>query len=154
MPAFDPPTRHTRADYYFGVGVEFKVFRNASHEAIAEAIRAYSAEEREAEGGVIPLLKNIRGEGEPPIGVDLMPSVNVRKKSTLQRGILRIGPRWKYDGGEMILAVICQRRWAPEDITSQRFAVVAAVEHSDPSVEVYQHIRQQTRVYQRVRVQA
>jgi hypothetical protein len=152
--AFDPPTRHTRADHYFGVSVEFKVFRNATHEAIAEAIRAYTAEEREAEGGVIPLLKNIRGEGEPPIHVNLMPSVNVRKKSTLQRGIRRIGLGWKYDGGDLILAVICQRRWAPEEITSQRFAVVAAIDHSDPSVEVYQHIRQQTRVYQRVRVQA
>lgn len=150
--AFDPPTRHTRADY-FGLGVEFAMFRNTSHDAIADAIRAWSAEEKEVEEDV-PNLGNIRTEGELPIKVTLRPGVRTRKRSTLQRATLRVGSSgWQYDGGPLILAVICQRKWAPAEITSQRFAVVVAVEHEDPSVDVYEHVRQQTRVYQRVRVQ-
>jgi subtilisin family serine protease len=152
--AFDPPTRHTRGDSYFGVGVEFAVFRNTSHEAIADAVRVWSKEEGKVEGGPVPTLKSIRGKEDPPIRVELDPGPNDRKKSTLQRGILQIGSsKWQYDGNPLILAIICKRKWAPENVTNQRFAVVVSIEHESPDVRIHEHVRQQARLYQRVRVQ-
>jgi len=150
--AFDPPTRHTRCDSYLGAVVEFRLFRNTTTEAIAAALR----ERRElAPDEVLENLDNIRDEDGLPIKIDLQPGSNKRKKSTLQKGTRRIsrGGRWQYDGGELILAVICQRRWAPATIESQRYAVVVSLEHSDPEIELYNRVRQQARIYQRVRVQ-
>ena len=152
--AFDPPTRHTRCDSYFGVVVDFQFFRNIGIEAIAAALRQKSRKDL-GPGEVLETLTNIRDENGFPIKIDLHPGINKRKKSTLQKAILRIGRvgGWHYDGGDLVLAVTCQRRWAPENITSQRYAVLVSLEHSDPEVELYNRIEQQTRVYQRVRIQ-
>ncbi len=150
--AFDPPTRHTRMDSYLGTTMEFALFRNVSPENVANAIRRLGAEERQSleEESTLSRLGNGR-----PSKVDLKPGVNRRKKGTLQRGVARIArANWNYDGEPLQLAVICQRRWAPVDVTDQRFTLVVSVWHDDPTVNLYAHVRQQTRISQRVRIQA
>jgi hypothetical protein len=131
--------------------MEFRLFRNTTTEAIAAALRERPLGSEEE----LDTLNSIRDEDGLPITLDLQPGANKRKKNTLQKGILTIsrGGSWQYDGGGLVLAVTCQRRWAPETITSQRYAVVVSVEHSNPEVELYNQIQQQARVYQRVRVQ-
>lgn len=153
--AFDPPTRHTRADSYLGVKMEFVLYRNVSPEAVNDALRNWTPEQRQAlEEKPLPAKGNLRAQGAPPITIDLKPGVLLRKKGTLQRGIVRIsGARWAYDNNPLVLAVICQREWAPPEITHQRFAVVVSVSHEDESVDLYNRISQQARLYQRVRIQ-
>jgi hypothetical protein len=147
--AFDPPTRHTRGDSYLGITMEFLLFRNTAPETIAEALRAWDREE----------VANLDEEGIPALGninqclLALKPGRNLRKKGTLQRGFLRVSrANWSYDGNPLQLAVICQRKWAPVDITHQRFAVAVSLSHEDVSVDIHARARQQARVYQRIRV--
>jgi len=153
--AFDPPTRHTRSDSYLGVVMEFAVYRNVTPEEVADAIRAWKREEREdLEDQELPSLGNLRRAGDPPINLPMKPGVNRLKKGTLQRALLgTTGTSWKYNGDSLVLAVTCQRKWAPSDITHQRFAIVASLYHDNPSIDVYSHIQQYVRVHQRVRVQ-
>ncbi len=149
--AFDPLTRHTRMDSYLGTTMEFALFRNVAPEEVADAIRRLNDEDRESLEEE-PGLGNL-GNHRPP-RVELKPGVNRRKKGTLQKGVARIArASWNYDGGPLQLAVICQRKWAPADITHQRFALVVSLWHDHPEVNIYAHVQQQTRVSQRVRIQ-
>ncbi|MEW6130857.1 MAG: S8 family peptidase [Acidobacteriota bacterium] len=148
--AFDPPTRHTRGDSYLGVTMEFCLFRNIEPESITEALRAWNRDEIENIGGNadIPILGDINRNR-----LKLNPRSTLRKKGTLQRGSLHISnANWQYDGNSLYLAVICQRKWAPVDITSQRFAVVVSLSHENPTVDIYAHVYQQTRISQRTRI--
>lgn len=158
--AFDPPTRHTRLDSYLGVTMEAHLFRNRTPEQVAEAIRAYTREERERiadQQGVelrrVHLPTRARIEGELPSNVNLTPGVNTRKKGTLQRGSCDVrSQQWQYDGSALVLAVICRREWAPTTITSQRYAAVVSLSHPSESVRLHEHVRAQLRVTQRARV--
>lgn len=152
--AFDPPTRHTRADSYLGVTMEFDLFRNIRPEELLDHIRELQQDEREEFGNDYPKKGNLRDGRELPVRVQLRPSSKTRKRGTLQRGILKVSrSNWQYDREELVLAVICRRKWAPPDITHQRYAVVVSVSHENDEVNLYARIREQTRVYQRVRVQ-
>ncbi len=147
--AFDPPTRHTRADSYLGVTMEAGLFRNLTPNHVAKLLRAELAEERAQRGSA-------RRESLSQLGntkrVDLKPGVNRRKAGTLQRGAYRISrANWRYDGESLVLAVTCRRKWAPVSITSQRFAVVVSIAHTNESVPVYEHVRQQIELRQRQR---
>ena len=152
--AYDPPTRHTRMADYLGIKMGFLLFRNASPEQIADALRVLTKEEKKAldeQGIKHPSLGRLREENELPPTVDLKPGVQRRDKGTLQRAQIRIaGPDWKYDGGPLILAVLCRREWAPIEITEQRFAVIARLNHDDHFINIYDHIRQHATVYQRI----
>lgn len=44
----------------------------------------------------------------------------------------------------MTLIVSCNRKWAkPDDIETQRYALVACISHSDPQVDLYNRIQLQ-----------
>jgi hypothetical protein len=155
--AFDPPTRHTRLDSYLGIKMQFSLFRNCAVNDVAEAIREFSREEKELLRPTPDFdLKKVKlpGRGELET-VDLMPSSNARKRGTLQRGSISIkSRRWKYDFTPMILAIVCQRVWAPVAIQTQRFAAVVTISHENESVRIHEHIRAQARVEHRARAQA
>ena len=152
--AFDPPTRRSRADSYLGVTMEFILFRNIRPEELVDHMRQLTPEEREEFGDAYPRLTNLRDGRELPVRVTLRPGRNVRKSSTLQRGILKVShSNWLYDREELVLAAICSRKWAPPDITHQRYSLVVSISHENEEVDLYTQIREQTRVYQRVRVQ-
>ncbi len=159
--AFDPPTRHTRLNSYLGVTMETHLFRNRTVEQVAESVRAYTREEREAiadRQGVelrkVQLPRRSKMEGSLPSSVEMSPGVNLRKKGTLQRSRCEISSsRWSYDGSPLVLAVICRREWAPETISTQRYAVVVSLTHASGSVHLHEHIRTQLRLTQRVRIQ-
>jgi subtilisin family serine protease len=154
--AFDPPTRHTRADSYLGITMEFALFRNVEPEMLSESLRAWNREEKEDledAGEELPGLASLKKSGTGPTVVDLLPKVTRRKKGTLQKGICEISrSNWSYDGKPLYVVVVCQRKWAPVEITHQRFAVVASLSHESPDVDLHAHMRQYTRVYQRARV--
>ena len=148
--AYDPPTRHTRGDSYVGLTMESHMFRNISAQTVEYLFRDWAkapAEENEAalEEAISKLPSSQR--------IDLMPGINRRKKGTLQKGIIRIGSsRWTYNRDPIILSVACIRKWAPEEIDSQRYAVVVSVRHSSDEIRLYDRIRQHVRVAQRIRM--
>lgn len=154
--AFDPPTRHTRMGDYLGITMEFKLFRNTSFNKVEDALRKLTSEEQKAfrdSNRRVPSLGTLKAEQDLPPMIDLKPGVQLRNKGTLQHGSIRIaGSEWQYDGGPLILAVMCRRGWAPYSITRQRFATIVRLHHSDPFMELYNHVQQQTRVYQRARL--
>jgi hypothetical protein len=148
--AFDPPTRHTRGDSYLGVSMEFLLFRNITSEKVADAIRAWSREEKKMlkENNDLPTRSHLARHR-----VKMRPSTNRRKKGTLQRAFVKISrSNWRYDGGPLVLAVVCHRKWASINVIEQRFAIVASLYHESPLVELYAHIRPQTPIYQRTRL--
>lgn len=148
--AFDPPTRHTRADSYLGVTMKFDLFRNKEPDEIADVLRAWNTNEREILGEAEPSLTGLSTGSRFK---NMKPNITRRSNGTVQRGILKVhGSAWKYDGKPLYLAVICQRRWASVEITDQRFAVVMSIYHDNPEANLYAQIRQQARAYQRTRV--
>ncbi len=154
--AFDPPTRHTRADSYLGVTMDFDVFRNVSPELVANALRSWQRDEREElEDADLPSLGTLGQLAGLPVrvGQQLKPGANRRRKGALQRAVLPLSrSNWRYDQGPLVLAVVCQRKWAPDELSYQRFAVVVSLYHENPEVAVYAHVREQARLFQRVRV--
>ena len=147
--AFDPPTRQTRGDSYLGVRMYAHLFRNVPASVLLNRLRAMTPDERAALGDDEVSLTSMPSRQR----VNLEPGVNARRSGTLQRGVARVrGRNWTYDGSDLILAVVCQRVWAPVEIERQRFAVVVAVSHSDPSVSLHAHIRQRAQVWQQARV--
>jgi len=148
--AYDPPTRHTRADNYLGVSMEYALFRNTTPEQVREAIRDWNKEEKNAleDNAKIPSKTTFTGSET----VKLYPGVNRRKKGTLQKAIAEISSaKWTYNDGPLTLAVICQRNWAPVDVVNQRYALIVCLQHQNDDVRLYTHIRQQARIYQRIR---
>ncbi len=148
--AYDPPTRHTRGDSYQGVTMECHLFRNillANVQALFRDWRQAPAEDHEEE------LEERMGNLRSSQRVNLQPGVNRRKKGTLQKGTIRIGSRtWHYDGRPMILAVACLQKWAPADVSSQRYAVVVSLRHTGDGVRLHDRLRQHARVAQRIRI--
>lgn len=152
--AFDPPTRHTRSDSYLGVTMQTRLVRNSDPEGIAAVMRTLTTDERAnlAEGEDPPALSRLRGRSGEPTKIDLFPGPRTREKGTLQRGTARVSSRtWSYNGDSLHLIVIAQRKWAPEDITQQRFAVVVSVSHDDPALDLYASLRARSRLFTRVR---
>ena len=147
--AFDPPTRQTRGDSYLGVRMYANLFRNISTAEVTNRLKAMTPEERSAFGDDEMSLTDLPARQR----VNLKPGVNALGGGTLQRGTARVTrSNWLYDGNDLSLAVVCQRKWAPVEVDRQRFAVVVSVTHSDPSVSLHAHIRQRAQVWQQVRV--
>ena len=146
--AFDPPTLPTRGDSYLGVTMEFNLFKDVSKESIVQAF--VSASKTDSPGdfteiSLSDLKKNNPGKG---VAVGLYPGSNLRKKGCLQRGQINISDRAKGFGEQPLYLVLsCSRKWAkPEDVESQRYALVVSVSHSDPGVDVYNQLKLKTQV--------
>jgi hypothetical protein len=140
--AFDPPTRPTRGDSYLGVTMEFDLFKGIDPEVVINAYEAASKNNSSDDSveNTKTKLKKKYGDG---IEVKFSPRSNIRKKGTLQRGQVQIFPQsTKYDQGNMILVVSCNRKWAnPDEIEIQRYALVVSISHSDPQVNLYNRLK-------------
>lgn len=151
--AFDPPTRPTRGDSYLGVTMEFHLFKNLDREPIVNAfVNASKSDSPQAFTEMsLTDLKNHYGTG---VIVDLWPGGNQRKKGTLQKGQIEISSRARgYGQQPLYLVVSCNRKWAKtEEIEMQRYALVASISHSNPQVDVYNHLRVRTQIAQRLRI--
>ena len=147
--AFDPPTRHTRGDSYLGVTMEFSLFRNIDADNLKNAFVKASKNDN-AENLIEISLEDLKQQFKS-ITVDLFPGTNLRKKGTLQKGEIKISSKnWKYDGKSMYAVVACNRKWTREDdVSSQRYALVVSISHSDTQVNLYNSL--QAEVTNRIR---
>lgn len=136
--AFDSPTRHSRATY-LGVGMSFRMVRGRT---LSEVIEHYRKRNGEADG---PAPKQ---DGKYNCGFD--PGPNARECGTLQSALftMKNNPAPVY-GDTYYLVVRCERKWFPDEFSTQRFAVVVELAHSE-DVRLYQRVRERVEV--RVRV--
>jgi Subtilase family len=148
--AFDPPTRPTRGDSYLGVVMQYQLFKNVTADQVREAIRNWTRDDLDQldDDDRRPTLGDIARHR-----LAMKPGSQLRKKGTAQKSSCFVSHRgWQYDGGPMTLAVICERKWAPTEVTEQPYAVIVSIGHNNPDVDVHAAVAQRARVYQRVRV--
>jgi hypothetical protein len=133
--------------------MEFNLFRNIDIESLRGAFQKVNKEDN-AENIIEVTMEELKKKHGSSIKVDLQPGVNTRKKGTLQKGSIEISSKtWKYNYESMYVVISCSRKWAKKDeIEMQRYALVVSVRHSNPQVDLYNRLRQQTRVAQRVRI--
>lgn len=148
--AFDPPTRQTRGDSYLGLAIQFHMFRNTTLEEVSAAYRDWK---RSPAGATEQELESSLGKLKSSQKVEFEPKIGVRSRGTLQRGLKRVGSSaWEYEGGPLIVAVSCLRRWAPETITTQRYALVVSLKHSDPDAQLHAPLQARLRGRPRARI--
>ena len=130
--AFDPPVRHTRADY-LGATMGWRLLRGTSESEVFDRYRKWTKE-----------------EGKPPefpsnlvcptdIGSDL------RESGTLQVATYRGKRDISQYGNKYYVAVWCSRRWAPGTIERQRYALSVQLRHENVTT-LYQTLRQPVRL--------
>ena len=126
--AFDPPVRHTRADY-IGVTMGWRLVRGTDEGDVFDRYRKWT-----------------KDEGKPPefpprlicptdIGPDL------RESGTLQVGTYRGKRDISQYGDKYYIAVWCARRWAPPAIEKQRYALSVQLRHENVTT-LYQSLTQ------------
>jgi hypothetical protein len=137
--AFDPPTRRSRGDSYLGVSMQFHLFRNTTRDVIAAAFRDWRAA---PPGDAEQQLEQTLSDMPARQCIAFLPGAQLRSKGTLQRGVATIrNRRWLYEGGPLILAVSCLRKWAPIELNAQRYAVVVSLRHSNPEAILHSPLR-------------
>jgi hypothetical protein len=137
--AFDPPVRHTRIDY-LGTRMSFRLNRGARLEEVVDFYRR-----RAADDGPVPEMPDRNN-------CKLKPGPNSRDMGTLQRAALVMQNNPSHDYGDIYFLVIrCERRWADEADSPQRFAVVVDLSHQ---AEVPLYARLQERIRLRARERA
>ncbi|HEX3041146.1 MAG TPA: S8 family peptidase [Solirubrobacterales bacterium] len=150
--AYDPPTRQTRADSYFGVVLNCYLFRNTPVADVQQLFRDWKeAPAGPTEDELERKMDSLKGRQR----VALTPGITLRKRSTLQKACCEVKNRSWQSEGPLVLAVTSQRRWAPVDVVDQRFAAIVSLKHSDPDVQLHARLqeRQRARVRARARVQ-
>ena len=140
--AFDPPTRPTRGDSYLGVTMGFNIFKGIDRQSVINAYVDANKTEKPGDFAEIS-MENLKKQHGSGISVDLSPGSSLRKKGTVQRGQVQIFPQsTKYNEGNMILVVSCNRKWANADeIPIQRYALVVSISHSDSQVNLYNRVK-------------
>jgi hypothetical protein len=138
--AFDPPVRHQRAEY-LGSDMCFRLIRGESLNRVVDVYRQPGQGQKKA-----ALEKSSHN-------CTLAPSSRLRDTGTLQHGV------WHVSQGRMLahdeplyLVVRNDRGWQRGEEVRQRYAVVVSLEHDAPMIELYNVVRQRTRVSQRARL--
>lgn len=125
--AFDPPVRHTRADYA-GIGMNFRLVRGCDPDLIFEHFRRRTQEE-----GRQPDL-------DPRYNCALDPGPRERERGTLQSATVTFTRGTEAYGDNYYLVVRCEGGWAASFETRQRFAVVVELTHQ-AEVRLYERLR-------------
>lgn len=116
--AFDPPVRHTRAAY-LGVTMAWRLLRGSSHADVLDRFRKWK-----------------KDEGKPPefAGKNVCWSdikSTMREYGTLQTGTFLAKRDLSEYGDKYYVAVWALRRWAPDDVRSQKYALCVQLRHQN-----------------------
>ncbi|MEQ1617706.1 MAG: S8 family peptidase [Terricaulis sp.] len=130
--AYDPPVRHTRADYA-GLAMNFRVFRGCDPALLFEHYRRRTKDE-----GDFP-------EIEARYGCKLAPGPRAREGGPLQCAEVVYKRDVSAYGDVYHLVVRCESGWAVDRVTHQRFAVAVEIAHERP-IQLYARVRERVRV--------
>jgi len=139
--AYDPPVRRRRMDY-LGVEMTFQMVRGKT---VAEVIAAYEAVQPDEDP------ESALGS---PFRIDFLPKElprnagYKRKKSTLQLGEFSFKMDVSHYGDTYWLVVRSERKWAPEEIETQDYAVSVVLTSEDDELynSVSLRLQQRTRI--------
>lgn len=134
--AFDPPVRHTRLEY-LGVRMSYRLIRGMTPNEIYEH---YKWRPKDEEWPELPNRNNCK----------LKPGYKSRQRGTLQSATFVMKNDVEAYGDIYYLAIFADRRWAGEDISSQRYAAVVELMH-EGEVRLYEQSRQYEEARQRAR---
>lgn len=141
--AYDPPVRGTRLEYT-GRVMFFQIYRGVESQTLLDNIAGV-----QSLGVPIQKLAGHRIDARPPY--------TSLQQSTVQSAVFEGVRATKFNypvgsDGRVLWHVLvgCNHRFAADDSTKQKYALVVSLEHGDDTVEIYQTVRQ--RVQQRVRV--
>lgn len=130
--AYDPPVRHTRADYA-GVSMSFRLVRGCDPALIFDHFRRRTQAE-----GRRPDLDN-------RFNCALEPGPRERERNTLQCASVTFSRDTSAYGGDYYLVVRCEGGWASAFEARQRFALVVEMRHR-AEVQLYARLRAQQRL--------
>ncbi len=130
--AFDPPVRHTRADYT-GVGMTFRLVRGCDPELIFDHYRRRSSDEDH--------FPEIAGRFQ----CKLSPGPRERELGTVQTATVKFTRETRSYGDDYYLVIRCEGGWANNFVTEQSFAVVVELSHP-LEARLYERLRQRVRV--------
>ncbi len=130
--AYDPPVRHTRADYA-GVAMSFRLVRGCDPALIFEHYRR----RREVDGS--------RPDIDNRYQCKLKPGPQERERGSLQSASVTFSKGTEAYGENYYLVVRCEGGWAACFETHQRFALVVELTHQ-AEVQLYARIRQRIRL--------
>ncbi|MFL5239431.1 MAG: S8 family peptidase [Rhizomicrobium sp.] len=130
--AYDPPVRHTRADYV-GVGMNFRLVRGCDPALIFEHFRRRTQDE-----GRQPDL-------DARYNCALEPGPLYRERGTLQTATVTFSRATESYGDNYYLVVRCEGGWAATFEDRQRFAVVVELTHQ-AEVQLYERLRARIRI--------
>ena len=141
---YDPPIRKTRADY-FGVRMEFHLFRNKSLDEIREKYDLINLTESEDRENNVP-------EKLSKFEIVLHPKPSLRKRSNHQKGVRTLTTRTRLNSKQpLVLAILSQKIWDLDDNFKQDFAVVMTIKH-EQSIDLYNKIKIANQIQTRVQV--
>jgi hypothetical protein len=129
--AFDPPVRHTRADYA-GVGMSFRLIRGCAPDLIFEHYR-----KRDQDDGPFPELA-------ARYNCKLLPGPQARERGTVQCATIVFKRSVEDYGDDYYLIVRCESGWATH-LARQRFSVVVELLQK-ADVQLYERVRQRLRL--------
>ena len=123
--AFDPPVRRTRADY-LGATMGWRIIRGSNEKDVFDKFRAWEK----------------KTEGDPPKfpsknDCTTFPGSQLREKGTLQCARFEAKTDMSEYGDKYFVAAWCRRRWAPEEIRTQKFSIAVQLRHS-ADIPLYQ----------------
>ena len=130
--AFDPPVRHTRADYA-GVRMSFRLVRGCDPALIFDHFRRRNQDEGH------------RPDIESRYNCGLEPGPRERERGTLQTASVTYSRGTEIYGDSYYLAVRCEGGWASSFESGQRFAVVVELRHQ-AGVQLYERLRARVRL--------
>jgi hypothetical protein len=144
--AFDPPVRHSRLDY-LGTKMSFRLIRGRTFEEVENAFRQVmhvqqGAEEDES----VTTTERIQA----PYNCPMEPGPTARENSTLQKAAFLMKRATRNYGDTYFLVVRCQREWAGDEHSPQRYAIVVTLEHHG-EVDLYARIQARLRAPVRLR---
>ena len=147
--AFDPPVRHTNLEY-LGVKLEFHLFRGVSEESIKEWFSERPKTDN-TPNSISQAINKIPDRHKCP----MLPGASRRNKGTLQKGIFPISVNRSlepYANEPFHIVVQNMGGWAnKEEYPNQRYALVVTFEHLSAELQLYNVLRDQTRLRPRVR---
>ncbi|GLB59180.1 S8 family peptidase [Cytobacillus sp. NCCP-133] len=141
--AFDPPTRHTRLDY-LGITMSYRLIRGKGIDEVVNFFKPKNQVDTDLDERV-PSANNCK----------LIPTPTVREKCTVQKSTFTASNPLDY-GDTYYLVVRCESKWATEEVSPQKYALVVTLEHTKEEVDLYTEISQRVQesisLRERVRV--
>lgn len=139
---YNPPIAGNRSVNYFGISMEYHLFKNSEIQEVKKGYNRISQNKSEIEEHIPEELKLKE--------IDLHPTGNIRKRGIHQKGVKIYSTKPDIDANKpLVLVVISKNNWLKDKEYIQDYAVVVTLKHK-AKIDLYNLVRQQ--IQQRARI--